>query len=278
MWPITNKFVIKRHVFVGPMQKETAIFSQYVKNACLLTDFYQFTMAQAYFQHGRHNLNAVFHLFFRRNPFGGNWALVAGIHDALEFVARLSFDDDSLDYLANLKNRFGKPFFSEEFLAFLRGVTPIIDVASVNEGEVLFPFEPILRIEGPIYLCQLLETPLLNIINFQTLIATKAARIVDAALGKPVVDFGLRRAQGFDGAISASKAAYIGGIQATSNVWASKNFNIPPSGTQGHSFVMSYQKQKDAFFDFASVFSDDCVVVVDTFNPTAELTMQLRCF
>ncbi|HXW53595.1 MAG TPA: nicotinate phosphoribosyltransferase [Myxococcota bacterium] len=264
--------------FHGPPPKEFVIFHHYVKNACLLTDFYQFTMAQAYFHQGRHDNKAVFHLFFRRNPFNGNWALVSGINDALDFVSHFKFDGDSINHLATMKNSRGKPFFSEEFLSFLSQAKPRLDIASVKDGEIVFPFEPILRIEGPIFLCQLLETPLLNIVNFQTLIATKAARMVDAAQNKPVVDFGFRRAQGFDGAISASKAAFIGGIRATSNMWASKNFSIPASGTQGHSFVMSYRKQRDAFLDFASVFPDDCVVVVDTFSAMAGIDDAVAVF
>src|SRR5579871_4181237 len=254
------------------------ILHHQLKNTCLLTDFYQFTMAQAYFQHGRENTSAVFHLFFRKNPFNGNWALIAGINDALDFVREFFVDDDSLAYLSQAKTSSGAPLFSEQFLSFLQKAKPVIDVRGVLDGDILFPFEPILRIEGPLYLCQLLETPILNIVNFQTLIATKAARIKLAARGKPVLEFGFRRAQGFDGAIAATKGAFIGGIDATSNVWAAKMFEIPLGGTQAHSFIMSYQHQIDAFYDFANTFPENCVLVVDTIDPIKGIDDAIKVF
>lgn len=250
----------------------------FINDACLLTDFYQFTMAQAYFDQKRHNTTGVFHLFFRKNPFAGNWALVSGVSDALKFITQFNFDNASLKFLATIKDHKQQRLFSDEFLSFLQKTPMKVDVSGLKDGEVIFPFQPILRIEGPLFLCQLLETPLLNIINFQTLIATKASRIMLAAKGKPVIDFGLRRAQGFDGGISATKAAYVGGIIATSNVWAAKHFGIEPAGTQAHSFIMSYANQQQAFFDFAQSFKDNCILVIDTYEPLLGIKDAIKTF
>lgn len=247
------------------------------KDACLLTDFYQFTMAQAYFDQGRHQHDAVFHLFFRKNPFGGNWTIAAGIKDALDYIANLRFNKDAMEYLASITVN-GHPMFSQDFLALLEKTRAHVDVFGVRDGDVVFPQEPILRVQGPLFLCQLLETPLLNIINFQTLIATKAQRIALSANNKPVMDFGLRRAQGFDGAISATKAAYIGGISSTSNVWAARHFAIPPSGTQAHSFIMSYESQTQAFTDFCQSHQHNPVLLVDTYEPIQGINDAITVF
>lgn len=249
----------------------------YAKDACLLTDFYQFTMAQAYFDKKRHETEAVFHLFFRKYPFGGNWAIAAGINDALSFVSNFHISDDAIAYLASL-NAQQKPLFSKNFLTYLKTAKLEIDIKGVIDGEVVFPHEPLIRVQGPLFLCQLLETPLLNIINFQTLIATKAARIKIAAGTKDVVDFGLRRAQGFDGGITATKAAFIGGIDKTSNVWAAKSFGITPSGTQAHSFIMSYDSQAHAFDDYCSSFKDSAVLLVDTYDPLTGIDDAIASF
>lgn len=236
------------------------------KDACLLTDFYQLTMAQAYFDQKRHQTEAVFHLFFRKNPFQGNWSLAAGIDDALNFIADLRFSTDAIDYLSSLTLQ-NRPLFSKEFLSFLAHSDARVDVTGMGDGQYVFPNEPLLRVQGPLFLCQLLETPLLNIVNFQTLIATKARRIKFAAREKGVIDFGLRRAQGFDGGVTATKAAYIGGVDKTSNVWAAKHFDIEPSGTLAHSFIMSYDSQAQAFEDFCASFKDSAVLLVDTYDP-----------
>jgi nicotinate phosphoribosyltransferase len=247
------------------------------RKAGLLTDFYQFVMAQAYFDQKRHEQVGVFHLFFRRHPFLGNWTIAGGISDALDYVENFSFGPEAIDYLASL-SAGNKPLFSKEFLAYLKTVKPHVDILGVPEGEIVFPYEPILRVSGPLFLCQLLETPLLNLINFQTLIATKAKRLVTAAQGKPIIDFGLRRAQGFDGGISATRAAFVGGVSATSNVWAAKQFNIPPSGTLGHSFIMSYEKEEDAFLDFCRSFSENAVLLVDTYEPLRGIDNAIKTF
>lgn len=243
----------------------------------LLTDFYQLTMAQASFKHQRHNLDAIFQLYFRKNPFNGNYTIAAGIADALNFIQNYRFNTESLDFLASLRHD-NEPLFEDDFLSFLRSFKNTISVFGVKDGDVVFPHEPLVRIEGPLFLCQLLETPLLNIINFQSLIATKAARIVGAANHKPVVDFGLRRAQGFDGAISATKAAYIGGVQATSNVWASKAFGIDHAGTQAHSFIMSFEHERDAFLAYAKSFPASYVLLIDTYDPMQGLALAIATF
>lgn len=250
---------------------------QYLPHIGLLTDFYQLTMAQAHYDHKRHDRNAVFQFTFRKNPFQGNWTIAAGIDDAISFINDFHFDDASLEFLRTIRQS-NQQLFSEDFLAFLKTSKIHLDVWGVNNGEIVFPHEPILRIEGPLYLCQLLETPLLNIINFQSLIATKAARIAMAAGKKSVIDFGLRRAHGFDGAISASKAAFLGGVVATSNLWAAYTFGIPPAGTQAHSFVMSYPQEQDAFKDFAHSYPTDCVLLIDTYDPKDGITHAIETF
>jgi nicotinate phosphoribosyltransferase len=237
-----------------------------IENPCLLSDFYQITMAAAYFEKQRFNDEAAFQLFFRRLPFKGGFALAGGISDAINYITNFHFDKDSLLYLASLKSNSGSKLFKDDFLAFLADIKANVRVEGIKDGNLIFPNEPIIRIEGPLGICQLLETALLNIINFQTLISTKAARIKLAAQNRMVVDFGLRRAQGFNGAISASKAAYIGGIDATSNMWLAKNFLIPLNGTMAHSFIMSYSKEFDAFKDYAELFPDNCVLLVDTYD------------
>lgn len=243
----------------------------YLPHSCLLTDFYQFTMAAALFEQGRADCPSVFHLFIRQTPFSGSFAVAAGIGDALDFVANYQFDDQSLSFLSKVKSRSGGLLFSAAFIDYLKNLRPKINIYGVKDGDLIFGHEPILRIEGPLALCMLLETPLLNIINFQSLIATKAARIKLASGNKKVVDFGFRRAQGFDGALSATRAAFIGGIDASSNVWAAMHDDIPLSGTQAHSFIMSYEHQKNAFADFAEIFPDDCVLLLDTYDTNVGL-------
>ena len=232
----------------------------YLPNMALLTDFYQITMAYALFRKERAQIPAVFHLFFRKAPFKNQYAVAAGIGNALEFVKNFKFDEDSLSYLSGLK------LFNHDFIKYLEALKPEVDIHGVQDGDIVFAHEPMLRIEGPLALCMLLETPLLTIINFQTLIATKAARMKEAALGKKIIDFGLRRAQGFDGAISATKAAYIGGIDATSNIWAAKHLDIPLAGSMSHSFVMSFPSESQAFEAYAQACSDSCILLCDTYD------------
>ncbi len=232
----------------------------------LLTDLYQLTMAYGYWKLGRANQQAVFHLFFRKPPFQGGYAIAAGLQQAIEYLEEYRFDASDVSYLAELKGNDNKPLFERGFLEELSKLKLSIDIDAIPEGTAVFGQEPILRVKGPILQCQLLETPLLNMINFQTLIATKASRIRAAAGEDPVLEFGLRRAQGIDGGISASRAAYIGGCSATSNVLAGKLFQIPVKGTHAHSWVMSFDTEVEAFERYADVMPNNCVFLVDTYD------------
>src|SRR3990167_8675421 len=232
----------------------------------LLTDFYQLTMASGYWQLGMHENEAVFHLLFRKNPFNSNHALCCGLGSVTEFLDHWSFQQDDLEYLATLKNAKNLPLFSQDFLDYLATIRFTCDIDAIPEGTIVFPNEPVLRIQGPLIQCQLLETALLNILNFQTLIATKAARICLAADGDDVIEFGLRRAQGPDGALSASRAAYIGGCVATSNTLAGKLYDIPVRGTHAHSWVTAFDTESEAFAAYTKVMPNNSVLLVDTFN------------
>jgi len=238
----------------------------YRASLSLLTDLYQLTMACAYWKSGVHRREAVFHLFFRRPPFGGGYTVACGLGPAIEFLERFRFDDSDLAYLAGLRGPDGQPLFDPAFLDFLRTLSLAIDVDAVPEGTVVFPHEPLLRVRGPILQAQLVETPLLTLLGFPTLVATKAARIVEAARGQPVLEFGLRRAQGIDGGLTASRAAYVGGCAATSNVLAGKLFGIPVRGTQAHSWVMCFDDELEAFYAFARAMPNHSVFLVDTYN------------
>ena len=238
----------------------------YGGSLALLTDLYQVTMAAAYLHAGRDDTEAVFHLYFRENPFGGGYAVACGLATALEYLADFTLDESDLAYLGTLAGADGAPLFSAEALDRLAALELSVDVDAVPEGTLVFPNEPLLRIRGPIVQCQLLETPLLNIINFQTLVATKAARVVTAAHGDPVLEFGLRRAQGVDGGVAASRAAYAGGCSATSNVLAGKLFGIPVRGTHAHSWVMAFPSELEAFEAYAEAMPNNVVLLVDTYD------------
>ena len=238
----------------------------YKHSLALLTDLYQLTMAYGYWKLGRTDQEAVFHLSFRNNPFHGGYSVACGLHYVVDFLSNLRFEQSDTDYLATLTGNDGQPLFEPAFLADLRRMEWAVDIDAVPEGTVVFPHEPLVRVRGPILQCQILETPLLNIVNFQTLIATKAARVCQAAMGEAVVEFGLRRAQGIDGALAASRAAYVGGCVATSNLLAGKIFGIPVKGTHAHSWVMSFETEAEAFEAYAKVMPNNCVFLVDTYN------------
>lgn len=238
----------------------------YQSNLVLLTDFYQLTMAYAYWKSGKGEQEAVFNLFFRKHPFQGGFTLAAGLDYVVDFCNNFKFEKADLEYLEVMKNKDGSPVFEPAFLDYLQSLQFSCDIDAVEEGTVIFPNSPMVRVKGPLVQCQLLETPLLNIINFQTLIATKAARINVAAQGEPVLEFGLRRAQGIDGALAASRAAYIGGCTSTSNVMAGKLFGIPVAGTHAHSWIMSFETELEAFQAYAEAFPDQCVFLVDTYD------------
>jgi len=232
----------------------------------LLTDLYQLTMAYGYWKEEMLGHEAIFHLTFRQQPFNGGYSITCGLSDAIDFLQNFEFRPDDLAYLAQLRGSDGVPLFEPEFLDYLETLRFACDIDAIPEGNVVFPHEPLLRVSGPLLQCQLFETALLNIINFQTLIATKSARICLAARGNPVMEFGLRRAQGPDGALAASRAAYIGGCVATSNLLAGKVFGIPVRGTHAHSWVMSFETEYEAFEAYADAMPGNCVFLVDTYD------------
>lgn len=228
-------------------------------NTALYTDLYQLAMGQAYYLKGKHRVEASFDYFYRKAPFDGGYVLFCGLEDALDWLENVSFSEEDLDYLL-------QQGFDPRFVDHLRDFKFTGTVESVAEGEVVFPFEPIMTVTGPVVECQIVETFLLNCLNFQSLIATKASRIrYISGEGKSLAEFGLRRAQGYAG-LQASRAAFIGGFNATSNVFAGKTFGIPVTGTMAHAYVQSYDDELTAFRDFAETHPDNCVLLVDTYN------------
>ncbi|MBN2693912.1 nicotinate phosphoribosyltransferase [bacterium] len=238
----------------------------YSSSLSLLTDLYQLTMAYGYWKNGIHERESVFHLFFRKNPFKGGYAIAAGVEYVVNFINSFKFDESDIDYLKSLKGNDGKALFESEFLKYLSNLKITCTIESVKEGEIVFPNEPLIKVTGALIQAQLLETALLNIVNFQTLIATKSSRICSATGGETVLEFGLRRAQGVDGGISASRAAYIGGAHATSNVLAGKLFGIPIKGTHAHSWVMSFDSEIEAFEKYADAMPNNSLFLVDTYD------------
>ncbi|HSN16290.1 MAG TPA: nicotinate phosphoribosyltransferase, partial [Anaeromyxobacteraceae bacterium] len=202
----------------------------YRPSLALLTDFYELTMAAAAWRSGADAKQAVFTLTYRKKPFAGGYTVAAGLADAIDFIEHYRFDEEDLAWLAEQRGADGAPIFDAAFLDRLRKLEMDVDVDAMPEGTVCFPQEPLIRVRGPIIPCMLLETALLTLVNFQTLVATKAARVALAARGEPVLEFGLRRAQGIDGGLAASRAAYIGGCAATSNALAGRLLGIPARG------------------------------------------------
>ncbi|MCS7091404.1 MAG: nicotinate phosphoribosyltransferase [Verrucomicrobiota bacterium] len=247
----------------------------------LLTDLYQLTMAQGFWKAGRATEEAVYHLYFRENPFGGGFALACGLADAVQYLEGWRFEEGDLTYLAGL-NVSERPLFEPAFLRYLRDLRFECDLDAVPEGTVVFPHEPLVRVQGPILQAQLVETALLYWINYQTLIATKAARICLAAGNAPVWEFGLRRAQGGEGGLAAARAAYVGGCAGTSNVWAGRKWGIPVRGTMAHGWVMAFESELEAFQAYAEAMPHNCVLLVDTYDTLAgvqhaiEVGRQLR--
>lgn len=240
--------------------------SLYQPSLSLLTDLYQITMAYGYWQNGLADRESIFHLFFRRKPFRGGYALACGLEQVINFIKNFRIDESDAAYLRTLQGHDGSPLLSEAFIRYLLDLRFSCSVDALPEGTLVFENEPILKVKGPLLQAQLLETPLLNIINYQTLIATKSSRICQAAGDAPVLEFGLRRAQGIDGGLSASRAAFIGGCAATSNLLAGKTYGIPVSGTHAHSWVMSFDSELEAFEKYAAAMENNCVLLVDTYN------------
>lgn len=224
----------------------------------LYTDFYELTMAEGYFSSGKKDEQATFDYFFRSNPYRGGFAIFAGLQDFLELLSDFTYSDSDLAYLK-------KQGFESAFLNYLKDFRFCGNILSVREGEIVFPNEPIVRVNGSIIECQLIESFLLNILNFESLIATKAFRVKLAADGRPFSDFGMRRAQGF-GAHHATRAACIGGAGSTSNTLAGKIFDIPVSGTQAHSWIQGFDNELEAFRAYAKVHPENTILLVDTYD------------
>lgn len=250
----------------NPNNSNPTTWNHSSQSLALLTDFYEITMAYAYWKSGLDKKEAVFHLFFRKNPFGGGYTISSGLEAVIEYLKNFRFDPSDLAYLAALRGSDDKLLFEPQFFDYLAKMKFSCDIDAIPEGNLVFPYEPLVRVQGPLIQCQLLEGPLLNLINFPTLIATKAARICTAAGKDPVIEFGLRRAQGIDGSLTASRSAYIGGCVATSNVLAGKMFGIPVRGTHSHSWIMTFDDESAAFQTYAEQLPNDCIFLVDTYN------------
>jgi len=235
-------------------------------SSALLTDLYELTMALGYWREGRTEQEAAFHLYFRTAPFRGGYTIACGIEPALAYLEGLRFTDEDLGYLATLCGADDLPLFPREFLDALGSVRLTLDLDMVPEGTVVFPNEPLVRVRGPLLQAQLVETALLTHIGFPTLVATKAARMCLAANGGEVLEFGLRRAQGPDGGLSASRAAYVGGCSSTSNVLAGQRFGIPVKGTHAHSWVTVFDDEIEAFKAYADAMPNNVVFLVDTYD------------
>lgn len=239
----------------------------YRRRTSLLTDLYQLTMASAFFSGGRAERRAVYHLTFRRAPFGGEWMAVCGLGPLLDGIESLTFDSDDLEYVASLVGAQGRALFDSEFLGWLESFRFSGSIDAMPEGSICFPGEPVLRVEGGLAECQMLETLILNQMNYASAIATKAARVAHvAAEGEPVLEFGLRRAPGIGGGVAASRAAWIGGCEATSNLMAGRVVDIPVRGTHAHSWVMAFEEEIEAFRAYARAMPHNSVLLVDTYD------------
>lgn len=229
-------------------------------NLTMLTDFYEITMANGYFETGMADNIAYFDMFFRRIPDGGGYAIMAGVEQMMDYLKNLKFTDDDIEFLR------GKGIFCEEFLNYLRNFKFECDVWAVPEGTPIFPHEPIVTVRGPVIQAQFIETMVLLSINHQSLIATKANRIVRAAKGRSIMEFGTRRAHGVDAAIYGARAAYIGGCAGTACAIADRDYGITALGTMAHSWVQMYPDEYSAFKKYAEIYPDNCVLLVDTYN------------
>lgn len=230
------------------------------ENLTLLTDLYELTMMQAYFKNKNKNETVIFDAFYRENPFGSGYAICCGIEQVVDYIKNLSFKKDDIEYLKGLG------IFDNDFIEYLEGFKFSGDIYAIPEGTVIFPREPIIKVIAPVMEAQLIETAILNIVNHQSLIATKASRVCYAAQGDGVMEFGLRRAQGPDAGTYGARAAVIGGCVATSNVLAGKLFNIPVKGTHAHSWIMSFEDEYTAFREYARLYPNSCILLVDTYD------------
>lgn len=229
-------------------------------NLTMLTDFYELTMAGGYFESGMKDIIATFDMFYRKNPDGGGFAIMAGLEQTVNYLSNLKFTDEDIEFLRK------KKVFSEEFLKYLADFKFACDVWAVEEGTPIFPGEPIVTVRGPIIQAQLVETMILLTINHQSLIATKASRIVRAANGRGVMEFGSRRAHSYDGAVYGARAAYIGGCVGTACTISDRDFGIPALGTMAHSWIQSFDSEYEAFCAYAKQYPESCTLLVDTYN------------
>ena len=229
------------------------------RNLSLMTDLYELTMMQGYFHENTCEV-VIFDMFYRKNPCGSGYAIAAGLEQLVDYIQQLQFTYEDIDYLRSLG------IFSEDFLEYLRGFHFSGDIYAIPEGTVVFPYEPLVKVVAPIMEAQLIETALLNLINHQSLIATKASRVVWAAQGDGIMEFGLRRAQGPDAGTYGARAAIIGGCRATSNVLAGQLFHVPVTGTHAHSWIMSFPDELTAFRNYAKLYPQACILLVDTYN------------
>ena len=233
--------------------------TRFSRNLSMLTDFYELTMSNGYFSEGKKDTIGIFDLFFRKVPDDGGFAIMCGINQIIDYISELSFDSDDILFLK-------EKGFNDEFLDYLRSFSFSCDVWAIPEGTPVFPNEPVLTVRGPIIEAQLIETLILITFNHQSLIATKANRIVRAAQGRPVIEFGARRAQGYDAAVYGARAAIIGGCSATSCVLAAQKFGLNPAGTMAHSWVQMFDTEYEAFAAYARRYPDNCILLVDTYN------------
>lgn len=230
------------------------------QNLTLLTDLYELTMMQGYFKNKSQNETVIFDAFYRSNPCGGGYAISAGLEQVIQYVKELHFAEEDIEYLASLG------IFESDFLDYLRDFKFSGDIYAIPEGTVMFPREPVIKVIAPIMEAQLMETAILNIVNHQSLIATKAARVCYAAQGDGVMEFGLRRAQGPDAGTYGARAAMIGGCIGTSNVLTGQLFNVPVKGTHAHSWIMSFPDEYTAFKTYADMYPGACILLVDTYD------------
>lgn len=229
-------------------------------NYTMLTDFYELTMANGYFREGMGDKIAYFDMFFRQVPDKAGFAVMAGVEQLVEYMQNLKFEKEDIDFLRS------KNIFDEDFLRYLENFKFTCDVWAVPEGTPIFPYEPIVTVRGPLIQAQFLETMILLTINHQSLIATKSNRIVRAAAGKPVMEFGSRRAQGYDGAIYGARAAYIGGVSGTACTISDQMFSVPALGTMAHSWIQSFDSEYEAFLSYAKTYPNNCTLLIDTYN------------
>ncbi|MDU6792168.1 MAG: nicotinate phosphoribosyltransferase, partial [Anaerococcus sp.] len=230
------------------------------RNLSMLSDFYEFTMAYGYFESGMKDTIAVFDAFFRKNPDEGGFSIFSGLDDIIDYVENIHFDDEDIEYFRKNTD------FSEEFLSYLKNFKFTGDIWAFPEGSAIFPSEPVVTVRAPIMEAQILETYLLLSLNYGSLVATKTNRIVRAAKGRTVMEFGARRAQGPDASIKGARAAYIAGAPITSNTLSSQMYDYPAGGTMAHSWVQAFDSEYEAFLAYAKLYPDNCILLIDTYD------------